>query len=317
MTLDDVQRQLRESRGTVAIAGGRTEVATPPPADLLIETRRFDRVLEYAPSDQVVIAECGMTLAALQRDLAKNGQRLALDPPYGDRATLGGIVASNSYGPLRTRYGSVRDLIIGISILRADGTRAKGGGKVVKTVAGFDLPKLMCGSRGTLAMIATVTFRVHPLPEATTTVVARGVDAAGVIELVRTIRRLQLEPAAMMARHEAGKYEVWIRFEGFGAGVRAQRGKLRELDEAAWPSGEPAGAVRFGALPTDLPKVEKALRGSFFWYPTLGLGFTDATQHDDFSSFGGWIGRRPPSSPGLHQAVKSRLDPDGRFPRMW
>ena len=313
MTLDDVQRGLRESRGSVAIAGGRTEVTEPPAADLLIDATRFDRIVEYVPSDQVVMAECGVTLAALQRELAKNGQRLALDPAQPGKATLGGIVAANSYGPLRTRYGSVRDLIIGVSVIRADGTRAKGGGKVVKTVAGFDLPKLMCGSGGTLALIATVTFRVHPLPEAVLTLVERGLDAGGVIELVRKVRRQQLEPAAMMARKEQS-YEVWIRFEGFREGVRAQREKLREMDEAAWPASEPAGSVRFGALPTDLPRVEKALRAPFHWYPTLGLGFANATGFDDFAGFGGWIGRPLPSSPGLHQAVKSRLDPEGRLP---
>src|SRR5207253_3523859 len=134
------------------------------------------------------------------------------------------------------------------------------------------LPKLMCGSFGTLALIATVTFRVHPLPETAQTVVARGLDAAGVIELVRKVRRLQLEPAAMMA-HKTDSYEVWIRFEGFREGVRAQREKLPELEEAPWPDGDRAGNTRFGALPTDLPKVEKALGGPFVWYPTLGLGF--------------------------------------------
>src|SRR5260370_34191881 len=110
-----------------------------------------------------------MPLAALQRELSKTGQRLALDAPFAERAPLGGIIAANSFGPLRARYGSVRDLIIGVSIFRADGTAAKGGGKVVKTVAGFDLPKLMCGSYGTLGMIATATFRVHPLPDAQAT----------------------------------------------------------------------------------------------------------------------------------------------------
>ena len=311
-TLDDVQRALRESRGPVAIAGGRTEVQSPPRADLAIETAPFDRIVEYVPADQVVIAECGVTLAALQRELAKHGQRLALDPPHPEKATLGGIVAANSYGPLRTRYGSVRDLIIGVSIIRADGTRAKGGGKVVKTVAGFDLPKLMCGSRGTLAFIATVTFRVHPVPEAGATLVARGSDARGVVELVRKVRQLQLEPAAMMARKDRS-YDVWIRFEGFREGVRAQREKLRELEEAAWPAGEPGGSLRFGALPTDLPNVEKALRGApFCWYPTLGLGFSDATGFDPIP--GGWIGNPAPSSPELHRGVKARHDPDGRFP---
>ncbi|MCA1829323.1 MAG: hypothetical protein LC689_20555 [Myxococcales bacterium] len=202
-------------------------------------------------------------------------------------------------------------------MIRADGTRAKGGGKVVKTVAGFDLPKLMCGSWGTLGMIATVTFRVHPLPEASATVVARGLDAAGVNELVSAVRRLQVEPAAMMAvRRES--YEVWIRFEGFRAGVEQQRGKMRDLADATWPSGEPAGNVRFGALPTQLPQVEQALGGGFCWYPTLGLGLAAVSSPDNrrFAAFGGWIGSPPPSSPELHQAVKSRLDPDARLPRL-
>src|SRR5438552_15690399 len=189
-----------------------------PPVETEISTARLNRVVEYAPADQVVTVECGVTLAQLQGELAKNGQRLALDPPRPAEATLGGIVAANSFGPLRTRYGSVRDLIIGVSILRADGTRAKGGGKVVKTVAGFDLPKLMCGSRGTLGMIATATFRVHPVPEETVTLLARGLDAAGVIVLVRKVRRLQLEPAANMA-HYATKYEVLIRFKSYLAGM--------------------------------------------------------------------------------------------------
>ena len=137
--------------------------------DVELSTLGLDRMVDYTPADQVVSAEAGMTLAALQARLLENQQRLAIDPPQPERATLGGMVAANSFGPLRTRYGSVRDLIIGISIIRADGTLAKGGGKVVKTVAGFDLPKLMCGSYGTLGLIATVTLRVHPMPERTLT----------------------------------------------------------------------------------------------------------------------------------------------------
>src|SRR5204863_10373 len=224
--------------------------------DLEITTGRLNQVVEYAPADQVVTVECGVTLAQLQGELGKNGQRLALDPPQPEKATLGGIVAANSFGPLRTRYGSVRDLIIGVSILRADGTRAKGGGKVVKTVAGFDLPKLMCGSYGTLAFIATATFRVHPLPEKTVRLRARGGDP---LEMVRRVRALQLEPVAMIALGEGAGWDVFIRFEGFGAGVRAQREKLRELEEAEWP-GHAEGAVRlrFGALPTQAAQVAKA-----------------------------------------------------------
>src|SRR5438552_12857170 len=189
-----------------------------PPVETEISTARLNRVVEYAPADQVVTVECGVTLAQLQGELAKNGQRLALDPARPEKATLGGIIAANSFGPLRTRYGSVRDLIIGVSVVRADGTRAKGGGKVVKTVAGFDLPKLMCGSYGTLAFIATATFRVHPVPESTVTLRARGGNP---VEMVRHVRALQLEQVAMIALGVWAGWYVLMHFECFGAGERA------------------------------------------------------------------------------------------------
>lgn len=297
---------IRSARGTIAIAGGRTEGV--PQADAVLETASLKRIVEYKPADQVVSVECGVTLAALQAELAQHKQRLALDPAHAEKATIGGIVAANSFGPLRTRYGSVRDLIIGVEIIRADGSRAKGGGKVVKNVAGFDLPKLMCGSRGTLAMIATATFRVHPLPEEVRTVVARAISAQDVLALVRRVRELQLEPAAMMAVFDR-RYDVFVRFEGFGAGVRQQTQRLA-LPETDWPALQPRGAFRFGALPAQLPEVERAIAGKFCWYPTLGLGFTDVSTQ----RFPGWFGAQQPSSPELHAAVKQRLDPQGRFP---
>jgi len=243
-SIEEAQALLAEGGRRVLFVGGGTALPPGPPVDLEISSEKLDRVIEYEPADQVVIVECGLRLAQLQRELAKHGQRLALDPPQPDKATLGGIVAANSFGPLRTRFGSVRDLIIGVSVVRADGTRAKGGGKVVKTVAGFDLPKLMCGSWGTLAFIATVTFRVHPLPEESVTLCARGGDP---LELVRRVRAQQLEPAAMLAISQGKGWDVYLRFEGFAAGVRAQRDKLRDLEESAWPEPAPAGArVRFG-----------------------------------------------------------------------
>ena len=117
-------------------------------------------MLEHSPSDQIVVVEAGVTLATLQRTLAAHGQRLALDPPSADLATVGGIVAANAFGPRRTRFGTARDLIIGLSLVRADGIAARGGGKVVKNVAGFDLPRLFVGSLGTLGLITSVTFSV-------------------------------------------------------------------------------------------------------------------------------------------------------------
>ena len=330
-SVQEASELLRRAERPVVVVGGRTQIR-PGFADGLDElsTEKLSRIVEYAPQDQVVMAEAGMPLAALQRELAKNGQRLALDPPQPEKATLGGIIAANSFGPLRTRYGSVRDLIIGISVLRSDGVAAKGGGKVVKTVAGFDLPKLMCGSYGTLAMIATATFRVHPLPEKTLTLLARN---AGVVDLVRRVRAQQLEPAAMLA---LGR-DVYLRFEGFSSGVIAQREKLRDLEEAHWPAPIDAPVrLKVAALPTQFAQVEKALAplgARLEWLPTAGVGFAHA-QHADFASVeaarrellalgGSLVVEKAPftvdvfgPAPGtleLQKAIKAQLDPRGLF----
>jgi glycolate oxidase FAD binding subunit len=325
-SLDEAQALLAEGGRRVLFVGGGTAMTPGPPVDLEIATGKLDRVVEYAPADQVVTVECGVTLAQLQGELGKHGQRLALDPPQPEKATLGGIVASNSFGPLRTRYGSIRDLIIGVSIVRADGTRAKGGGKVVKTVAGFDLPKLMCGSWGTLAFIATATFRVHPVPEQILTLCARGSDP---LELVRRVRAMQLEPAAMIALGHDGQWDVYIRFEGFTAGVRAQRDKLRELEEIRWPAPDTGAVrVRFGALPSHVSQLAKALGplgARIEWLPTIGVGFAHCAEADaaalldarrELMASGGWLvadgdwGPAPASLP-LQRSVKERLDPRG------
>ena len=329
-SVDEAQALLAEGGRRVLFVGGGTAMPPGPSVDLEVATSSLNRVVEYAPADQVVTVECGVTLAQLQQELGKHGQRLALDPPQPEKATLGGIVASNSFGPLRTRFGSVRDLIIGVSIVRADGTRAKGGGKVVKTVAGFDLPKLMCGSWGTLAFIATATFRVHPVPEQTVTLCARGGDP---LELVRRVRGRQLEPAAMMAVREGTSWDVYLRFEGFGAGVRAQRDKLRDLEETDWPA--PAAGplrIRFGALPSHVAQVAKALAplgARIEWLPTVGVGFAYSAAADaaavqaavqaarrELMALGGWLVADgdwgpPPTSWAVHRSVKERLDPGG------
>jgi glycolate oxidase FAD binding subunit len=171
----------------LGFVGGGTALgigAPPTRLDAVVRTERLARIVEHAPADMVVVAEAGVTLAALQAQVAAHGQRLALDPPSPERATIGGLVASAGFGPLRARYGVIRDLIIGVTLVLPDGTVARGGGKVVKNVAGFDLPKVACGSLGTLAMIAAATFRLHPLPEVTRTVVAAGLRAAQVVELL-------------------------------------------------------------------------------------------------------------------------------------
>src|SRR5215468_6177165 len=204
-TLDEsaeVMAMAARDRLRLGFVGGGTALAMgAPPAglDAVVRSERLARIVEHAPADMVAVVEAGVTLAALQAALAAHGQRLAIDPPCPERATIGGLVAAAGFGPLRARYGAIRDLIIGVTLVRADGTVARGGGKVVKNVAGFDLPKVACGSLGTLGMIAQAAFRLHPLPEASSTVLAAGVGAEAVVALVAAARAAQLEPACVVA----------------------------------------------------------------------------------------------------------------------
>ncbi|HEY7145114.1 MAG TPA: FAD-binding oxidoreductase [Streptosporangiaceae bacterium] len=148
--------------------------APPRGCDLIVETTGLNAVLEHAAGDLVARVQAGVRLADLAATLAGAGQRLALDPPGG--ATIGGLIATGVAGPLRLRYGTPRDLLIGITVIRADGVVTRSGGKVVKNVAGYDLGKLYTGSYGTLGLIAEATFRLHPRPAAVSFVT---LDCAG------------------------------------------------------------------------------------------------------------------------------------------
>jgi glycolate dehydrogenase FAD-binding subunit len=217
----------------VAFVGGASKLGLgnpPERVDLVVSTERLGQVLEHAAGDLVVRVQGGTRLADLQAALAPAGQWLALDPPEPG-ATVGGVVAANASGPRRLRYGTVRDLIIGITVVLADGTVAKAGGKVVKNVAGYDLAKLFCGSLGTLGMVAEATFRLHPRPAAAA-VVTLEVDTpervgAAVAPLLRSI----LEPSAVELawpdRQLPGRLTVL--FEGIQPGVEAQAAACAEL----------------------------------------------------------------------------------------
>ncbi len=148
--------------------GGGTKIAVgAPPTRLgmVLGLRRLNRLLEHEPGDLTVTTQAGVTLEALEAQLASRGQWLSLDPAFGEQATLGGILASNASGPRRHLYGTARDLLIGVTVVAADGSVVKGGGKVVKNVAGYDLPKLYIGSFGTLGVIVEATLKLRPLPD--------------------------------------------------------------------------------------------------------------------------------------------------------
>ena len=142
----------------------------PARYDLALSTARLDRITEYSPADLTVTAQAGVTIARLQETLAAHGQFLPLDVALPARQTLGGVVAARADSLRRLAYGRVRDSLLGVTVLNSRGDWVKGGGKVVKNVAGYDLPKLYCGSFGTLGLIVEATFKVAPLPSASATV---------------------------------------------------------------------------------------------------------------------------------------------------
>jgi len=141
----------------------------PARYDLALDLTGLNRVLRHRPANLTVRVEAGIRLADLNAMLAEHGQWLPLDPPFGDRATIGGILAAGLSGPLRARYGSARDLLIGVRVALADGTLIQGGGEVVKNVAGYDLPKLFHGALGTLGVIVEAAFKLWPRPRAEAT----------------------------------------------------------------------------------------------------------------------------------------------------
>src|SRR6266704_2585893 len=162
-------------------AGTRQDWAVPPRRlDLILETRRLTGVVEHAAGDLIVVVRAGTPMAELQDKLAPAGQQLALDAG----GTVGGTVAANASGPRRMLYGTARDLLIGITVVRADGIVAKAGGKVVKNVAGYDLSRLFTGSFGTLGLIVEAVFRLHPLPASAAYVT---VDCPGTDEAYRAV----------------------------------------------------------------------------------------------------------------------------------
>jgi glycolate oxidase FAD binding subunit len=194
----------------------------PERADLVLETKRLDRVIEHAASDLVVSAEAGVRLAELQKTLADTGQRLCLDPPEPG-ATLGGVIAAAASGPRRHRFGAPRDVLLGVTVALADGTLAKAGGKVVKNVAGYDLGKLFSGSLGTLGVIVSATFRLHPLPAAQSLVIVSLEEPGAVAQAVQAVLRSTLVPSAVeLLWAGAAPALLALLFEGRPPGVAAQ-----------------------------------------------------------------------------------------------
>ncbi|MFN6537034.1 MAG: FAD-binding oxidoreductase [Nostoc sp. EkiNYC01] len=206
--------------------------------DVVVSTERINQLIEHAVGDLTVTVEAGMKFSHLQALLANSRQFLALDPTAADSATIGGIVATGDTGSLRQRYGSVRDQLLGITFVRADGEIAKAGGRVVKNVAGYDLMKLFTGSYGTLGVISQVTFRLYPLQEASATVVLTG-KADAVSQAADTLRGSALTPiqadllsTKLVSSLGLGKgLGLIARFQSISESVKEQSNRVVEVGE--------------------------------------------------------------------------------------
>ena len=199
-TLEDAARvvALAQDEGlAVAPRGGGQALAlggVPAKVDLVLDLSRLDAIVEYNPDDLTVTVQAGCTAGALASVLADRRQTLPIDPPGWATRTLGGIAATAASGPLRVRYGTLRDLLLGVRFVQADGVLTWGGAKVVKSVTGYDVPKLLVGSLGTLGVIGELTLRLHPLPETEATCLLVFRQAGEALDVVARIVDSTLQP---------------------------------------------------------------------------------------------------------------------------
>ena len=274
---------------SLVIRGGGTKLgwgAVPAPFEVLLDVSRLNRVLDHRSGDLTVSVEAGARLGDVNGLLRQRGQWLALDPPFAEAATIGGLLATNDSGPARHRFGTPRDLVIGIEIATMDGQIAKAGGQVVKNVAGYDLSKIMSGSFGSLGAIVAATFKLSPVPAASTTVLVPHLDSDATVRVVEAMVASQLEPVAFeldMRVPRGGRPEIdcMLRFASVPAAVEAETanasGRIATVhpafrvltgdeEQEFWrgygrrPWEEPGIIVRAGWLPGNLAEVLSAVR---------------------------------------------------------
>jgi glycolate oxidase FAD binding subunit len=235
------------AHGLTVVARGRgTKLSwgrPPTRVDLVVDLAAMDRVLDHAAGDLIAEAQAGTPLSLLQSTLAEAGQRLAVDETVPG-ATVGGTLATGVSGPTRLAHGTMRDLLIGVTVVRADGVVARAGGRVVKNVAGYDLGKLMIGSFGTLAVVTEAVFRLHPLPAERRFVTVPVVDHADAGRLTQEVVHSQVVPGALEVDLPAtGPGTLTVLLAGISEGVQGRtRATLNLLGGTATASEEaPAG----------------------------------------------------------------------------
>jgi glycolate oxidase FAD binding subunit len=265
---------------TVMPTGSGTKLGwgNPVVPDIKLSMKRICQLRDHAWQDMTCTVEAGCSWAAMQAQLREHGQMVALDPLWPDRATIGGIVASNDSGALRLKYGGLRDLIIGMTVVLADGTVAKSGGKVVKNVAGYDIHKLMTGSFGTLGVIVEVNFRLHPAEEHSRTWTAVAPNGAGDAKLfaepLRALMDSLMVPSSVQLRISRNEFALDVRIAGlaecldeYGASLQTTLGDFPIVGWAqnVWSAreqmfdDEDSVVLKIAALPAEICSISAEL----------------------------------------------------------
>jgi glycolate oxidase FAD binding subunit len=273
----ELLRSCSEERTPVRFAGSRTKAGwgNPVEAEVEVTTSGLTGILEHNAADLTAVVQAGVPLADLQAVLGDAGQMFAIDPPASE-ATMGGVIATGDSGPLRHRYGVMRDLVLGMTVVLSDGTIARSGGKVIKNVAGYDLAKLFAGAFGTLGMIVEVALRLHPLAPRSMSLRAASDDADHLFRAASTLAHLPLEMDRLDVAWAGGSGEVLARFSGAAPEGRAEAAEraLRavgveisvvEDDDDLWARqrdaqrSEHGVTVRASVLPNELARVLSAV----------------------------------------------------------
>lgn len=252
--VSDVLRLANEQhRAVVPIGlGGFLHLGMPPRQyDTALSLQRLNQVLDYQPTDMTVTVEAGLSLASLQKALGEHGQWLPIDPPLSEQVTVGGLIAANLSGPARLSQGTIRDFLLGLKVVRADGTIIKGGGRVVKNVAGYDVAKLFCGSLGTLGVISEATFKVRPKPETQTVLSLSFSSVQSAMDCALTILQSELQPfflelanfSPVNVHDKNFPHHLFMSFVGVPEEVQYQDGRVREIaQDRAVQTWEDGGA---------------------------------------------------------------------------
>ncbi|RLT51683.1 MAG: FAD-binding protein [Chloroflexi bacterium] len=348
-----VAEALRQLPRLLPRAGGsKPALSTPPSGVAALDLAALTGVLEYTPDEYTFTALAGTPLAEVQALLARHNQYLPFDPPFAARgATLGGALASGLNGPGRWRFGGLRDFILGVQFVSGAGELARAGGRVVKNAAGFDLPKLLVGSLGRLAVLTEVTFKVFPAPPAYCSLRFTFPDLAAAVAALLQAAALPMDLDALDLQPPA---TLWARLAGLSAALPGRAARLQQAlgggtllegaeEQAVWNAARefawaPAGSallkvpltpLRIAAFAAALPDTASSrysAGGQVCWlaWPSQTLPLLDEllrAQQLSALLFGGTFAAGEPAlrgqQPGaaLLQRAQSALDPDARFLR--